>query len=238
MLRYASGDEVFPADRFSAHTTAGSVEHKKQFRLTGDHGLGGGFSLVYDLRYGSRYRAKRKDGVTNVTRSSGFEDEKVGIDYGLKQTDRFADALGIRLIIPGSSRANVPGFDSGHWAVEPSFSFGVKRGVWHLTSTCEISTRVFTDWGVAQFRTDCEAAKPVLRHLQLAGQLFLVRSLRLGSYKDATDNGELYNLFRLGVKAKYKIGHRLESFVGYERDIAGMGRHATDRVTVGLKIAY
>lgn len=238
MLRYAYGDQSFPADSFSTATMPGSSEHKTQIRVTGEHGLGDNLSIVYDLRYGFLYRSKTKHGRTTVDTNDGLQDEKIGIDYGLTQAKVFADSVGLNVVIPGSSAAGIPGLDSGHWALEPMYAIGFKPGFWHLTAEWDIASRVFTDGGIAQFRTELEIGAPVLRHLHLAGKLFFVRSARLGAYNDLRDHGELYNLLRAGIEAKYRVTDGLEPFVAYEDYIAGMGGHASQRFTLGIKIKY
>lgn len=238
MLRYSFADRAFPADSFSTTTQPSTKEHETQIRLRGEHGLGDGFSIDYDLRYGFLYRSKAKKGVTTVDTNDGLQDQRIGLDYALTQDEDFADALGLSITIPGSSAAKIPGLDSGHWALEPAYRIGFKPGFWHLTADLDLGSRVFTDGGVAQFRSHLEVAAPVFHRLRLAGKLFFVRSARLGGYDDLRDHGELYNLLRVGVEAKYRISDGVEPFVGYETGLAGMRGHASQRFTIGIKIKY
>ena len=238
MLRYDYADQAFPADSFSTATVPSSKENKTQIRVTGAHGLGDGFSLDYDLRYGFVYRSKTRNGITQVDTNDGLQDQKIGIGYGLTQTTKFADSVSLYVIIPGSSAARIPGLDSGHWALEADYAIGLKPGFRNVTATWEIGSRVFTDGGVAQFRTELEVGAPVLHDLRLAGTLFFVRSARLGAYDELRDQGELYNLLRTGVTAKYRLADRVEPFVAYEDYVAGMGGHASQRFTLGVTIKY
>lgn len=238
MLRYSFADRAFPANSFSTSTEPSTEEHETQIRLRGEHGLGDGFSFDYDLRYGFLYRSKVKKGVTTVDTNDGLQDQRIGLNYALTQDQDLADALGLSIVIPGSSAAKIPGLDSGHWALEPVYRIGFKPGFWHLSFDLDLGSRVFTDGGVAQFRSHLEVAAPVFHRLRLAGKLFFVRSARLDGYDDLRDHGELYNLLRLGVEAKYRVSDGLEPFVGYERGLSGMRGHASQRFTIGLKINY
>ncbi|MBU6444443.1 MAG: hypothetical protein KGR48_11085 [Alphaproteobacteria bacterium] len=238
MLRYDYADQQFPANSFSSATQPGSSEHKTQIRLLGEHGFGNGFSLNYDLRYAFLYRSKVRHGVRTVSTNDGLQDQEIGLNYTLTQQSGFADAIGLGLVIPGSAATGSPGLDSGQWAAEPVYRLGFKPGFWKVTTDFDIGTRLFMDGGVAQFRSHLEIRVPVMRGLHLAGKLFLVRSARLGAYNDLRDRGELYNLFRVGVEAAYHLTDQIEPVLAYENDVAGAGRHASQRFTIGVKINY
>ncbi len=238
MVRYAFGDQAFLPSSFSSSSFPSSKEEKTQLRVTGEEGLGSGFSLTYDLRYGFLYRAKTKHGRTTVNTNDGLQDEEVGLDYGLTQTRAFSDAIGLSLVVPGSSAVKIPGLDSGHYALEPAYMIAFRPGVFNLTAFWYAAPRVFTDGGMAQFRTELELEAPVLRRLDLAGKVFFVRSAQLSGYNRLRDVGELYNLLRLGVEARYKMSDGLQPFVAYEDYVAGKGGHAAERITIGIKISF
>jgi hypothetical protein len=238
LLRYDYADRQFPANSFSGATLPGSSEHKTQIRLLGEQGLGGGFSLDYDLRYGFLYRSKVRNGIRTVVTNDGLQDQKIGLNYGLTQDTGFADAIGLGVVLPGSSATGSPGLDSGQWAAEPVYRLGFKPGFWNLTTDFDIGTRIFMDGGAAQFRTHLEIRVPVVHGLHLAGKLFFVRSARLGAYNDLRDHGELYNLFRVGIEAAFHLTDHVEPVLAYEDDVAGAGRHASQRFTIGVKINY
>ena len=238
MLRYSYANQQFPANSFSTATQPGSSEHETQLRITGEHGLGDGFSLDYDLRYGFLYRSKVKKGVKIVDTNNGLQEQRIGLNYALTQDASFADAIGLRVIVPGSSAAKIPGLDSGQWAAEPNYQLGFKPGFWKLTANLDLGTRIFLDGGAAQFRTELEVRAPIVHGLDLAGRLFFVRSARLGAYNGARDHGELYNLLRVGVEATYHLTDSIEPVVAYEDYLAGMGGHASQRFTIGVKISY
>ena len=238
MLRYSYADRSFPPAAFTSATLPSTKEHETQIRLRGEHGLGDGFFLDYDLRYGFLYRSKTKKGIVTVDTNDGLQDQRIGLDYALTQDEDFADALGLSVVIPGSSAVKIPGLDSGHWALEPVYQIGFKPGFWQLMVEADLGSRVFTDGGVAQFRSHVEIAAPVLHRLRLAGKLLFVRSARLGGYDDVRDHGELYNLFRAGVEAKYRLSDGVEPFIAYEANLAGMGGHSSQRFTIGIKLKY
>lgn len=238
MLRGSFADRAFPADSFSSTTHASSTKHKVQLRARGDYGLGDGFSVDYDLRYGFLYRSKLKKHRLLVDTNDGLQNQRVGINYALTQEADFADAIGVSVVIPGSSAAKIPGLDSGHWALEPLYRIGFRPGFWHLTADLDIGSRIFTDGGVAQFRTHLELGAPVLHHLRLSGKLFFVRSARLGGFDYLRDRGELYNVLRAGIEAKYRVAKGVEPFLAYEDYLAGMGGHASQRFAIGVKLKY
>lgn len=115
---------------------------------------------------------------------------------------------------------------------------GFKPGFWQMTGLWYVGPRIFTDGGIAQVRTELEVEAPVLHHLDLAGKVFYVRSAQLSSYNRLRDAGEVYNLLRLGVEARYKMADGFQPFVAYEDYVAGKGGHASQRVTIGIKVAY
>lgn len=238
MVRYAFGNQAFSPTSFSGATLPSSEEEKTQLRVTGEQGLGSGFSLTYDLRYGFLYRAQTKHGRPTVNTNDGLQDEVVGLDYGLTQTRAFSDALGLSLVVPGSSAVKIPGLDSGHYALEPAYMIGFNPGFWHLTALWYAAPRVFTDGGIAQFRTGLDVEAPVLHRLELAGTVFFVRSAQLSGYNRLRDAGERYDVLRLGVEARYKMARGLQPFVAYENYVAGKGGHASQRVTIGIKIRF
>lgn len=238
MVRYSYADQQFPSNSFSSATRPGSSEHETQIRITGEHGFGNGFSLDYDLRYGFLYRSKVKKGVKIVDTNNGLQEQRVGLNYALAQDISFADAIGLSVIGPGSSVTKIPGLDNGRWAAEPDYHLGFKPGFWKLTTNLDMGTRIFLDGGAAQFRTELEVRAPVVPGLHLAGKVFFVRSARLSAYNNARDRGELYNLLRVGVEAAYHLTDSIEPVVAYEDYLAGMGGHAAQRFTIGVKISY
>jgi hypothetical protein len=238
MVRYSFGDQSFPADSFSSSTHASANEQEIQLRLLGEHGLGDDFSLDYDLRFAFLRRSEVKKGAEVVTSNTGLQEQRIGLNYGLTQDADFADSIGIGLVVPGSSAGKSPALDSGRWAIEPVYAFGVKPGLWNLTGHLDVSSRVFLDGGAAQFRTHLEIGAPVFDGVHLAAKAFFVRTARLNGFNEVSDHGELYNLLRIGVEARFHLVGNLEPVLAYEDGIAGMGGHAEQRVTLGVKFCY
>ncbi len=236
MVRYAFSDTAFPADTFSTETRASSSEQKVQFRITGDYGLGDGFSLNYDFRYAYRHSSDKTAGGSSHRSSSGFQEQRIGLDYGLTQDPAFADSIGLGVIVPGGGARSVH-LDSGRWAVEPIYNLGFKPGFWKLSGYFDVGSRIFLDGGATQFRTHLGIGAPVLDGVWLSGKLFFARTVRMGAY-DARDSGELYNVLRLGVEARFRLTDSVHPVLGYESEVAGMGRHAEQRLTVGCKLSF
>ena len=237
-LRYSFADQIFPAGSFSNVTSPGAKEHQSQLRLIGDYGLGSGFSLDYDLRYAFLTRSKVKKGVTVVNNYSGPQDQRIGLNYGLTQSEDFADTVGLSVIVPGRAIAGTPGMSSVYWAVEPIYRVGFKPGFWHLKGEFDIEPRVFLDGGATQFRSHLEIGAPIFDGVHLAGKLFFARTARLSGYNDLRDHGELYDLLRVGVEAKFHLTDTFEPVLGYETDVAGKSGHASQRLTLGVKISF
>jgi len=238
MMRFSTASRSFPAGSFSTATAQSSNEHADQFRIVGEHGMGRRFSLDYDLRYANDTRSKTKHGVTTSTDGSGLEDGRIGLDYGVLQTKRLAEAAGLGVVFPGTSIDAASALSSGRWAVEPVYRLGFKPGFWNLTATLDVASRVFLDGGAAQFRANLEGSAPVFHRLNLIGKTFLVRSVRMSGYNEVRDRNELYNLLRLGVGARFLLTKHMKPIILYETDIAGMSQHAGQRITIGMKITY
>ncbi len=238
MIRYSFGDQSFPANSFSTATHPSSNEQKTQLRLLGEHGLGDGFSLDYDLRYVFGRRSELKKGVDVVKTNNGLQDQRIGLNYGLTQDADFADAIEIGLVVPGSSSEKSPTLDSGHWAIEPVYVLGFKPGFWNLTGHLDVASRIFLDGGAMQFRTHLEIGAPVFDGVHLAGKLFFVRTAQMGGFSNLYDKGELYDLLRIGVEARLPLTSNIEPVLAYEDGIAGIGGHAEQRVTVGVRLCY
>lgn len=238
MLRYSFADRSFSANSFSTATRPSSKEQATQIRIRGEHGLGDGFSFDYDFRYAFLYKSKTKRGVTFVDTNNGPQDQRVRLNYGLIQENDFADAIGLGVISPGSSTRTSPALDSGQWAVEPVYRIGFKPGFARLTANLDFASRVFLDGGVTQFRTYFEVEAPLSHRVNVIGNLFFVRSVRMSSYDGMRDRGELYDLLRLGIGAQFRLTKSVESVLVYESAIAGIREHANQRFTFGMKFKY
>ncbi len=237
-VRYTTGDRSFPANAFSTATNPASTIRQTQIRVTGSNELADRFSFQYDLRYGFLYNEQVKAGIKVVSTKDGLQDQKAGLWYLLTPKADFSHSLGLSLIAPGRSGSGSPSLDSGHWALEPGYHGSSKLGFWNLTGALDVSSRVFTDGGVAQLRTHAEVSAPMMPRLRVTGSATLYRSGRLGSYDAPRDDGELSDLLRIGIQARYSVTDSIQPILGYERLLAGMGGHASDRFTVGIHYAY
>jgi hypothetical protein len=237
MVRYSYSDQSFSPDYYSFNTYPSSNEQKTQLRIRGEHGLGGDFSLDYDFRYAFFSQSRTKDGVTESHAYSGLQEQRIGLNYGLSQDTNFADSIGLGVVIPGGSGVNSH-LESGRWAMEPIYYIGFKPGFWNLTGNLDVASRVFLDGGATQFRSHLEIGAPIVNRVHLAGKLFFVRTVKMSAYDNPNDRGELYNVLRVGVEARYSLADGLEPVFAYEDEVAGMGSHAAQRLTFGLKITY
>lgn len=235
--RYSFADRSFPANSFSTSTDASSKEIKSQIRIEGEQGLGDGLAIDYDLRYAFIHRSKMSNGQLEQSDYRGFQEQRITLSYGLTQDTDFADAIGVGIVTPGGNGSSAH-LDSGRWAVEPIYRLGFKPGFWHLTGNFDVASRVFLDGDAAQFRSHLEIGAPVLDGVQLSGKLLFARTARMSGFEPIRDGGELYDLLRAGVAVRFDLtDHVAPSFV-YEKDIAGMGRHASQRFSIGLKISF
>lgn len=236
MVRRFSGNTAYPASGFTTSTIPASSESNTQLRVTGVAGIGGGFSLEYDLRAGrqrvDRIRRRRSTSQT----ASGLEDQEIGLNHGLTQGKEFADSLTLNVIIPTGSRTSVPALGTGHFAIEPDYQAGIARG--RFAATMALGTRVFTDSGVTQLRGTLYASTRVLTRIILFGTAFASRTPKSASGLPITDQSEVYNIVRLGGGAEYRITPALRPFVKYEQTIAGQAVHAGGRIALGVAIRY
>jgi len=238
MLRYSFADKSFGANSFSSRAHRSTKKHATQLRLTGEHGLGHRFSLVYDFRYAFLYESKSKKGLAIIHTNKGLQDQRLGLDYGLTQGKKFADAVGLSIIYPGGPTGASPALDCGQWALEPDYLIGFKPGFAGLTASLKLGARIFLDGGVTQFRTNVEVSAPVGHRVRLLGKLFFVRSARMSGYDKLRDRAERYDLLRLGVGMQFRVTKNIAPILAYEEDVAGMASHADHRFTVGVKAKY
>lgn len=238
MLRYSFADRSFDATSFSSKTHRSTKEQAAQIRLTGDHGLGHRFSLVYDFRYAYLHQSKTKKGTTIVDTNKGLQDQLIGLNYGLMQRKDFADAVGLSIIYPGSPAGAHPALDCGQWALEPDYFIGFKPGFADLTADLAFGARVFLDGGVIQFRTHFKVSAPITLRTQLFGKLLFIRSVRMSGYNELRDRAERYDILRLGIGMQFRVTKNIDSILAYDEDVAGIAFHANHRFTIGVKVKY
>lgn len=238
MMRWSGGDRGFPASGFTTNTQPSSAATQTQLRVTGVHGVGDGFSIEYDFRGAFLHNSRRKGKKDIVADSSGLQDEKIGLNYGLRQTTAFADSVTFNIVVPTGSASRSPALGSGQWAIEPDYQAGITFAGGRAFSTLQIGPRTFADGVATQVRTYLNVGFMPIRRLTLVGSAFYVRTIVQRTRVPVNDTGELYNLLRFGVAASYAVTKQFRPFIAFESNVAGKGIHASQRFTVGLAIRY
>lgn len=238
MLRYFSANKAFSGTTFGSSTHPSSRQRETQFRITGVQGIGHRLSIEYDLRGGALQKTRHHAGKTITNRSSGLEDQEVGLNYGLRQTASFADSIALNIVMPTGSTARVPALGTGRTAIEPDYQIGMSHGP--MFATLLAGPRIFVGGGAIQLRTSISLGYRVTPRLRLGGTLFFVRTIHrrraLAAYP-----GEIYNLLRLGVRLQYHPEgewHQWRPFLAYEDSVAGQGIHAGKRIVLGIAVHY
>ncbi|MDA3913546.1 hypothetical protein [Oleiagrimonas sp.] len=238
MLRYFSANNAFSGTQFGTGTSPSSQQRETQFRFTGTQGIGGRLSIQYDLRGGALQKTRHHAGQTITSRSSGLEDQEVGLNYGLRQTASFADSIALNVVLPTGSATRVPALGAGKAAIEPDYQIGINRGLMFVTLLA--GPRIFVGGGAIQLRTSANLGYRVSPRFSLGGSLFYVRTIH--RQQAITINpGEIYNLLRLGVRLQYHpSGHfrQWRPFLTYEDSVAGQGIHAGKRIVLGVSVHY
>ncbi|MDE3210975.1 MAG: hypothetical protein KGM46_09555 [Pseudomonadota bacterium] len=238
MLRYFSANDAFSSTTFGSSTYPSSRQQETQLRITGVQGIGGRLSIQYDLRGGALQKTRQHAGHTITNRSSGLEDQEVGLNYGLRQTASFADSIALNVVLPTGSTTRVPALGTGKAAIEPDYQVGIRRGP--LFATLLGGARIFVAGGAIQLRTSANLGYRVTPRFSLGGSLFYVRTIH--RQQAAIRNpGEIYNLLRLGVGLQYHPRGQFRHwrpFLTYEDSVAGQGIHAGKRIVLGVSVHY
>ncbi len=239
MLRYFDANTAFsPTGGFTSNTVSGPTETETQIRITGEHGLGHGFSLEYDLRDGflRKTRVKGKKDIT--TSAAGLRDQEIGLNYGLTQRPDFADSVTFNVVLPTGTAGSLPALGTGRWAVEPDFQIGTRFAGGHAHLTGTFGPRIFLDGLTTQLRGTVGIGVSPLRGLTLSATAFYVRTVVQRHSIPVAADGELYNVFRLGGTISYRLTPRFAPFFEYERYLAGKRIHAGERFVLGVAIKY
>lgn len=239
MLRYFSASNAFSTTHFGTGTYPSSHQRETQLRFTGSHGIGNRLSIEYDLRGGSLQETRHHAGQRITHSASGLEDQEIGLNYGLRQTQSFADSIAFNVVVPTGSSSQVPALGAGKAAVEPDYQLGIARGA--MFATLVAGPRVFVDGGAVQLRTALSLGFPVAPRFRLTGTLFFVRTVHRQQVVSVADRGEIYNLLRVGAKLEYQPTgsfRQWRPFIGYQDSIAGKGIHAGTRIVIGCVVHY
>ena len=238
MLRYFSANNAFSSTKFGTTTYPSSQQRETQFRVTGTQGIGGRLSVEYDLRAGALQKTRHHAGQSITNRSSGLEDQEIGLNYGLRQSASFADSIALNVVIPTGSSTRVPALGAGKAAIEPDYQIGIDRGP--MFATLLVGSRIFTGGGAIQLRSSINVGYRVTPRFRLGGTMFYVRTVQRQS-AITTYPGEIYNLLRLGVRMEYRPEGKFSQwrpFLAYEDSVAGQGIHAGKRIVLGLSVHY
>lgn len=235
-LRRYDATSVFLPDRYGTATLPGSEQRYTMLRITGVQGLGARLSLEYDLRAARVQKIRIHHGRRVVERSTGVQDQELGLNVALTQRADFADSITLNVVAPAGSAGAVPALGVGHTAIEPDFQIGAAGARWR--ASLRVGSRVFVDSGVAQMRAELDAGLRLTRRVELGAVIFYVRTVGLRSPLPVTDSAERYDLLRPGLRLKFRVTRSLRPFVEYEQDLAGQAIHAGRRITVGVTYAY
>ena len=237
MLRLFNANEAYPsAGGFTTNRVPAGTESKTEYRVTGVHGLGGDFSLEYDFRAALLRKSERKHHHIVSTKAWGLEDQRIGLNYGLRQTKGFADSVELNVVLPTGLAGSSPALGTGRWAIEPDYQIGVASG--RFSASLAVGPRQFLDGAVTQLRADARVGFKASHRLTLAASAFYVRSIQNRRALPPIVQGELYNRLRLGAAAEFAVTKRFRPFVAYEVDVAGRGIHAGERITLGVALHY
>ncbi|GLR67783.1 hypothetical protein GCM10010909_24640 [Acidocella aquatica] len=231
-VRLYSADHHFSPSHFSTSTTPSSKLNLNQFRISGVAGIGYNLSLEYDLRFAQA----RLSHLGTTHTSTGVQDQELGLNYGLTQTQAFADSLTFNVIFPTGAPKPAPALGTGRWAVEPDAQFGLHEGP--LTATLIAGPRVFLDGGATQLRAELDLSARATQRLSFTGTVFFVNTIQQQHVLSSADQGEIYNLLRLGIGAQYRLTPIFRPFIEYDADIAGKSMHAGQRIIAGVAIHY
>ncbi len=235
-IRQFDATQAFLPGEYGTSTLPASELRYSMLRMTGEHGLGHGLSIEYDLRAAHVEKIRTRHGRRVVESSLGVEDQEVGLNIGLTQGRRFADSIALNVVAATGSITSHPALGTGHTAVEPDFQAGFAASRWRVS--LKTGPRVFVDGGAAQMRAELDASVRISRRIELGGVLFYVRTLAMRHPLPTTDSAERYDLLRPGLRLKYRISDRFKPFIEYEQDVAGQAIHAGRRISVGVSYAY
>lgn len=243
VIRWYESDRAFSPTEYGTQTYPSSSHVTEiQLKVTGNHGLGRGWALQYDLRAAKLRKAKKH----NTYNSSGLEDQTVGLAYGLRQTQSFADAVAFNVVFPTGSTSSNPQLGVGEYAIEPDYQMGITHRYnnhHRLTVGLTVGPRIFLDGGATQLRTTLGLGTNLSPKFSIYGSVFYVHTVAGYSPPNASstnlvNTSEIYNLLRLGVAMQYRLSKNIRPVLGYEVDVAGRDIHAGHRIVLGLSWRY
>ncbi len=244
VLRLYRADRTFSPSHFGGETfPSTSKVSETQLRITGEHGLGNGWALQYDLRAGEERKTKTKKHGSTTYSASGVQDQEIGLVRGLRQRAAFADAVALNIVLPTGSASSNPQLGVGHTAVEPDYQFGVTHQFGQRLGygSFSIGPRLFFNGGVTQWRATADVGIRLFRNVDVFGTLFCARTFGANSTLSSTTNAnasEVYNLLRGGVGLRFSLSKNVRPIIEYESDLAGQSIHAGNRLVLGVSWRY
>lgn len=244
VVRFYRSDRAFSPTSFGAHTVPSSSKYDEtQIKITGEHGLGGGWALQYDLRAANDSKTKTKKGVSTTHTAFGLQDQEIGLVRGLRQGSSFADAVALNIVVPTGSTSSTPELGVGHTALEPQYQFGFRHrfGTRPAYAVFSVGPRVFLNSGVTQWRASADIGIRVFQRVDAFGTVFCSRTFGANSAAASSQNpnaAEDYNLIRAGLGLKFRLTKDLHPLIEYESDLAGQSIHAGDRILLGVSWRY
>jgi hypothetical protein len=244
ILRFYRSDRTFSSSHFGSETFPGtSKTSETQLKVTGEHGLGDGWALQYDLRAAQDSKTKTKKNKSTTYTASGLQDQEIGVVRGLRQGDDFADAVALNIILPTGSVSSNPQLGVGHTAIEPDYQFGIKHrfGQSLAYGSFSIGPRMFFNSSVTQWRATADVGTQLFRNVDVFGTLFCARTFGVNTALPSSENpnaSEVYNLLRGGLGLRFSLTKNIRPIIEYEADLAGQGIHAGSRLVFGVSWRY
>ena len=244
VLRLYRSDRTFSSSHFGSETFPSTSKiSETQLKVTGEHGLGDGWALQYDLRAAQESKTKTKKNKSTTYTASGLQDQEIGLVRGLRQGKVFADAIALNIILPTGSTSSNPQLGVGHTAVEPDYQFGIKHqfGQRLAYGSFSIGPRMFFNSSVTQWRATADVGTRLFQNVDIFGSLFCARTFGVNTALPSSENpnaSEVYNLLRGGLGLRFSLTKNIRPIIEYEADLAGQGIHAGNRWVFGVAWRY
>ena len=244
VLRLYRSDRTFSSSHFGSETFPSTSKiSETQLKVTGEHGLGDGWALQYDLRAAQESKTKTKKNKSTTYTASGLQDQEIGLVRGLRQGKVFADAIALNIILPAGSTSSNPQMGVGHTAIEPDYQFGIKHqfGQRLAYGSFSIGPRMFFNSSVTQWRATADVGTQLFQNVDIFGSLFCARTFGVNTALPSSENpnaSEVYNLLRGGLGLRFSLTKNIRPIIEYEADLAGQGIHAGSRLVFGVSWRY
>ena len=228
IARWSFGNTAFRLPTFGAARKPASCEYESLSRYTGTYGLSRNWAIEYDLRAAET----GKSGHGYAQNARGFQDQLIGIERGLHQGARFADAVSLNVLIPtGAKRAAL---GSGVMALQPGYEAEIRGNGPHTPfASLTIALRMYSGGFGSQWRASAQVGERITPRIEASGLLAYYRSTSALTVGPAA-----YDELRAGVELKRTSQSGVRPFLRYEQDIAGRNVHAMRRISFGLEFKH